>query len=112
MKQGKKIYFLSDAHLGLPTYSASREREIKLVTWLDSIKQDAEALMRLQETEEDISCLPTLERKDIPGSVPTVQESAADDAIHAAFYNQTTSGIFYLAAAAGCGSGGRKSRRR
>jgi Zn-dependent M16 (insulinase) family peptidase len=71
---------------------------------VDRIKQDTEALMRLQETEEDISCLPTLSRKDIPPSVPSVKKTATDDNTHAALYNQATSGIFYLAAAAGGGS--------
>ncbi len=71
---------------------------------IDRINQDAEALIRLQETEEDISCLPTLARQDIPLSVPTVQESATDRAIQATLYNQATSGIFYFAAAAGCGA--------
>ncbi len=115
-----KKYFLDNTHRATVTLvpdkemaskenarlSAELERIKKDLTPsdIDRIKQDAEALMRLQETEEDISCLPTLERKDIPGSVPTVQESAADDAIQATFYNQTTSGIFYLAAAAGCGA--------
>lgn len=40
----KKIYFISDAHLGLYPYEKSREREKKLVRWLDSIKTDAEEL--------------------------------------------------------------------
>jgi len=71
---------------------------------IDRLKQDAEALMRLQETEEDISCLPTLGRQDIPPSVPSVEKTAADDAIQANLYNQATSGIFYLAAAAGSGA--------
>jgi Zn-dependent M16 (insulinase) family peptidase len=71
---------------------------------IDRLKQDAEALMRLQETEEDISCLPTLGRQDIPPSVPSVEKTATDDAIQANLYNQATSGIFYFAAAAGSGA--------
>ncbi len=71
---------------------------------IDRLKQDAEALMRLQETEEDISCLPTLGRQDIPPSVPSVEKAAIDDAIQANLYNQATSGIFYFAAAAGSGA--------
>jgi len=70
---------------------------------IDRIKQEAEALIRLQETEEDISCLPTLGRKDIPPSVPSVKKTATDDAVQATLYNQATSGIFYFAAAAGGG---------
>ncbi|TAH44004.1 MAG: UDP-2,3-diacylglucosamine diphosphatase [Bacteroidetes bacterium] len=47
MKAGKKIYFASDFHLGVPTYEKSLEREKKIVRWLDSIKADAEELYLL-----------------------------------------------------------------
>lgn len=47
MKPGKKIYFASDFHLGVPTYEKSLEREHKIVKWLDSIKADAEELYLL-----------------------------------------------------------------
>jgi presequence protease len=70
---------------------------------IDRIKQDADTLKRLQETEEDISCLPTLQREDIPPSVSSVKVSAAEDAVHASLYNTATSGIVYFAAAAGTG---------
>ncbi len=43
----KKVYFASDQHLGLPTRKDSFPRERKFVRWLDSIKQDAEALFLL-----------------------------------------------------------------
>ncbi|ASU36487.1 UDP-2,3-diacylglucosamine diphosphatase [Mucilaginibacter xinganensis] len=36
-----KIYFASDFHLGTGTYASSREREDRLVRWLDFIKTDA-----------------------------------------------------------------------
>ena len=45
--KGKKIYFASDNHLGAPTAEASRPREKKFVTWLDSIKDDAAAIFLL-----------------------------------------------------------------
>ncbi|HEX2607170.1 MAG TPA: UDP-2,3-diacylglucosamine diphosphatase [Flavisolibacter sp.] len=38
---GKKIYFLSDFHLGSPNAAASLEREKRLVRFLDEIKADA-----------------------------------------------------------------------
>ncbi|HEY1024167.1 MAG TPA: UDP-2,3-diacylglucosamine diphosphatase [Sphingobacteriaceae bacterium] len=41
MPQGKKIYFASDFHLGVPNHAASRHREDKVVRWLDTIKNDA-----------------------------------------------------------------------
>ena len=40
----KKIYFFSDAHLGIPDMESSRVREMKLVRWLDQIKEDAEEI--------------------------------------------------------------------
>ncbi|TAF43460.1 MAG: UDP-2,3-diacylglucosamine diphosphatase [Sphingobacteriales bacterium] len=36
-----KSYFASDFHLGAPTYALSRERETRIVHWLDSLKSDA-----------------------------------------------------------------------
>lgn len=41
---GKKIYFASDNHLGAPNQEQSRPREMKFVSWLDHIKQDAAAI--------------------------------------------------------------------
>lgn len=38
---GKKIYFLSDFHLGAPNHAASLEREKIIVSFLDEIKSDA-----------------------------------------------------------------------
>ena len=70
---------------------------------IDRIRQDAEALKHLQETKEDISCLPTLQREDIPPSVPTIEESASEQTIKASLYHTATSGIFYFAAATGTG---------
>lgn len=39
--EGKKIYFLSDFHLGAPDHASSLEREKRLVSFLDEIKKDA-----------------------------------------------------------------------
>jgi len=41
---GKKIYFLSDFHLGAPDAASSLQREKKLVRYFDSIKNDAEQI--------------------------------------------------------------------
>lgn len=38
---GKKVYFASDNHLGAPTMEKSKVRELKFVTWLNTIKADA-----------------------------------------------------------------------
>lgn len=42
LAEGKKIYFASDFHLGVPAGAPSREREKRIVRWLDGIKADAE----------------------------------------------------------------------
>ncbi|MGK0422261.1 MAG: UDP-2,3-diacylglucosamine hydrolase, partial [Polaribacter sp.] len=46
-QKNKKIYFASDQHLGAPTAEASFPREKKFVSWLDTVKQDAEAIFLL-----------------------------------------------------------------
>lgn len=38
---GKRIYFASDFHLGTPDMVRSRDRERKIVRWLDEIRHDA-----------------------------------------------------------------------
>ena len=47
MANSKKIYFLSDFHLGAPDQKTSLEREKRIVGFLDNIKNDAEALFIL-----------------------------------------------------------------
>jgi UDP-2,3-diacylglucosamine hydrolase len=44
---GKKIYFASDFHLGVPDYATSLEREKRIVRWLNSIEKDCEELYLL-----------------------------------------------------------------
>ncbi len=41
---GKKIYFASDFHLGIPDAASSRIREQRLCRWLDWIREDAAQL--------------------------------------------------------------------
>jgi UDP-2,3-diacylglucosamine hydrolase len=41
---GHNIYFVSDAHLGVPDHASSLERERKLVAWLDFASRDATAI--------------------------------------------------------------------
>ncbi len=43
----KKLYFASDFHLGTPTFEKSRERELKIIRWLDLIKKDASVVFLL-----------------------------------------------------------------
>ena len=44
---GKKVYFASDLHLGLPNYEKSLVREKLFVKWLDEIKKDAHSIYLL-----------------------------------------------------------------
>lgn len=43
----KKIFFASDFHLGVPTLESSRERERRIIQWLDSIKDEAHSIYLL-----------------------------------------------------------------
>lgn len=45
--EGKKIYFASDNHLGIPDTKSSLIREKKFVKWLDLIKADAHSIYLL-----------------------------------------------------------------
>lgn len=47
LAQGKKIYFASDFHLGVPDHETSLIREKKIVGWLDQVKSDAQAIYLL-----------------------------------------------------------------
>lgn len=44
MKEGKKIYFASDFHLGAPGDTNSMEREKLICKWMDEIKNETEEL--------------------------------------------------------------------
>ncbi len=72
-------------------------------TDLEKIRSDAVSLRRLQESEEDLSSLPTLELEDIPPTVKSVSETVGFGPTPAACYQQPTAGIFYFSAAIGCG---------
>ena len=67
----------------------------------ERVRADAAALQRLQEAEEPPDCLPTLDRADIPPDVEKTQPSGADPERGVEWFAQPTSGIVYLAGAAG-----------
>ncbi len=70
---------------------------------VERLRRDADALRRRQEADEPIDCLPTLEREDIPPDVEKIALTAADPHRPVGYYEQATSGIVYVAAAADCG---------
>jgi UDP-2,3-diacylglucosamine hydrolase len=41
---GRKVYFASDFHLGVPSPEQSRQRELTVVRWLDTIRADADVI--------------------------------------------------------------------
>jgi len=47
LEKGKKIYFASDFHLGVPDYRRSLEREKRIVKWLEMIAPDCGELYLL-----------------------------------------------------------------
>ena len=47
ISKDKKIYFSSDNHLGSPSLEESQEREKIFVSWLESIKHDADIIFLL-----------------------------------------------------------------
>jgi len=47
LPEGKKIYFASDFHLGVPTKEESRKRELRLIDWLNQAEKDAAAIFIL-----------------------------------------------------------------
>lgn len=67
------------------------------------IAADAKALTKLQDSKEDVTCLPTLELADIPAAVPRVESTSVFDSIPAVSYCQPTTGIFYFASAIDAG---------
>lgn len=44
LPEGKKLYFVSDFHLGIPDHASSLVREKKIVRWLSTIEKDAAAV--------------------------------------------------------------------
>jgi len=113
-------YFLDNPHRVqltlIPDQTLARAEELRVRAELDALEKrlseddlhqlerDAETLRRLQETEEDITCLPTLAREDIPPTVTAIQASDTDSQLPLTYFDQGTSGIAYLSAAAGAGA--------
>jgi len=71
---------------------------------LERISAESKALELLQQSEEDITVLPTLQRGDIPPEINGVAATGELADIAAVSYVQPTAGIFYFTAAAGAGN--------
>lgn len=115
-----KQYFLENPHRILFTLEPDQAlekrnqkrvlKELKRIqegmsrSQLEKVQEVTHALLKLQESKEDPSCLPTLELKDIPPDIQIVTASAAAQNVPATIFKQPTSGIFYLSGAAAIGS--------
>ena len=67
------------------------------------IDQDTTRLKALQESQEDVGCLPTLALGDIPPDVPSYAPTTVADNAPLWCYAQPTSGIFYFNLTASAG---------
>ncbi len=68
---------------------------------IEKIREENKTLEAMQASEEDISCLPTLQVDDVPPDVTVVHPDSGYDGVPAACYRKPTSGIFYLVSAGG-----------
>nr|WP_084067450.1 insulinase family protein [Desulfocicer vacuolatum] len=63
---------------------------------LDKINSDAAMLKKLQESEEDLSVLPTLALEDIPPDTEIIRPDSISTTTSATCYNKATSDILYF----------------
>ncbi|WP_372679121.1 insulinase family protein [Desulfosarcina sp.] len=70
---------------------------------LAAIRADASALEKLQETQENLESLPTLQREDIPPAVVRIDPAPGVLQPPVWAYDQSTSGIFYCSGGLGAG---------
>ncbi|MCD4719669.1 MAG: insulinase family protein [Desulfobacula sp.] len=71
---------------------------------LEQIKKDAETLEALQEKEEDVSVLPTLDLADVPSEIEIIKPDTIKNVRFSTCYDKATSGIFYFTCPVGAGS--------
>jgi Zn-dependent M16 (insulinase) family peptidase len=71
---------------------------------LTQINKDAKTLEALQETEEDLSILPTLELTDVPLEIEIIKPDKVRDINLSTCYDKATSGILYFTCPIGAGN--------
>ncbi len=71
---------------------------------LEKIRKDAKALEALQEKEEDVSVLPTLELSDVPPEIEIIRPDVIKKVSFSTAYDKATSGILYFTCPVGAGS--------
>jgi len=114
-KDAIRRFFLENPHRVLLTLSPDPEMEAREASQtrkklaavqsaltqetIEALRKEAKALLALQESEEPVHVLPTLEIEDIPPSVHRVSVSDLGK-MPALCYEAPTGGIFYFTAAA------------
>jgi presequence protease len=114
-----KTYFIDNPHRVLFTLApdpdleaateAKTREELKHILQglspkdLEKIRQDAHQLEQLQEKQEDLSVLPTLELTDVPPKIEIIAPDHLEQIIHATCYDKATSGILYFTCPVGAG---------
>ncbi len=71
---------------------------------LQKVREDAKTLEALQEKEEDVSVLPTLELSDVPHEIEIIRPDAIQSVYFSTAYDKATSGILYFTCPVGAGS--------
>ncbi len=70
---------------------------------LEKIRKDAKTLETLQEKDEDVSVLPTLELTDVPHEIEIIRPDAIEAVDFSTAYDKATSGILYFTCPVGAG---------
>ena len=71
---------------------------------LEKIQKDTSFLKALQEKEEDVSVLPTLELVDVPPQIEMIKPDKITGVDFSTCYDKATSGIFYFTCPVGAGN--------
>ncbi|WP_457552620.1 insulinase family protein [Desulfobacula sp.] len=71
---------------------------------LEQIRKDAKILEALQEREEDVSVLPTLDLVDVPPEIEIIKPDLISGVTLSTCYDKATSGILYFTCPVGAGN--------
>jgi len=97
-----------DQNLEQKTAAATRKKLEKIAEQLtqaelDQIEKDAKTLKALQEKQEDVSVLPTLDIEDIPSEIEIIKPDQINETRLSTCYDKATSGILYFTCPMGTG---------
>jgi len=70
----------------------------------EKVREDADILQALQEKDEDVSSLPTLDLSDVPHQIETVKPDTIENINFSTCYDKATSGILYFTCPLGAGN--------